>query len=176
MKKEEAIFAGGCFWCIEAVFNQIQGVESAISGYIGGMRPNPSYEQVCTGATGHAEAVKVRFDSEKISYEQLLNIFFAIHDPTQLNRQGNDIGTQYRSAIFYLNAQQKQQATQKLIEIQPHFIEKVVTELTEATTFYPAENYHQGYFLQNPNKGYCQLVVAPKFLKAKLQFETLWKS
>ncbi|MGR6981683.1 peptide-methionine (S)-S-oxide reductase MsrA [Testudinibacter sp. P27/CKL/0425] len=170
---QTAILAGGCFWCIEAVYNQINGVQSAVSGYIGGHAENPSYRQVCD--TGHAEAVKIEFDPNIISYQTLLDIFFSIHNPTQLNRQGNDIGTQYRSEIFYLDDTQKQLAEQAIADLKPHFDVPIVTKISPVTTFYPAEEYHQGYFKQNPNTGYCSMVVAPKYLKAKVEFEGLWK-
>ncbi|AFF23887.1 TPA: peptide-methionine (S)-S-oxide reductase MsrA [Pasteurella multocida] len=172
---QQAIFAGGCFWCVEAVFNQIKGVEKATSGYINGTTENPTYKEVCTGETGHAEAVKVEFDATVISYEKLLDIFFSIHNPTQLNHQGEDVGTQYRTGIYYLNAEQEQLANNKIAELQPHFAEKIVTEVLPAQTFYPAEDYHQGYLLQNPQNSYCNLVATPKFLKAKVKFEEIWK-
>lgn len=173
---QTAILAGGCFWCIEAVYNQIQGVQSAVSGYIGGHTENPTYRQICDTDSGHAEAVKIEFDPEIIDYQAILDIFFAIHNPTELNRQGNDIGTQYRSEIFYLNEQQKQLAQQTILELQPHFAQPIVTKVTPVTTFYSAEEYHQGYFKQNPNTGYCSMVVAPKYLKAKIKFKNRWKS
>lgn len=173
---QQAIFAGGCFWCIEAVFNQLEGVQSAQSGYIGGARANPNYEQVCTGATGHAEAVRIEFDEQKISYQQLLEVFFFLHDPTQLNRQGNDIGTQYRSAIFYTNLAQKQQAEQAIKAQQAHWQAPIVTEICAEMPFYPAEDYHQGYFQKQTDNRYCQLVVSPKYLKAQKQFQGWWKS
>ena len=173
---QTAILAGGCFWCIEAVYNQIQGVQSAVSGYIGGHTENPTYRQICDTDRGHAEAVKIEFDPEIIDYQAILDIFFVIHNPTELNRQGNDIGTQYRSEIFYLNEQQKQLAQQTILELQPHFAQPIVTKVTPVTTFYPAEEYHQGYFKQNPNTGYCSMVVAPKYLKAKVKFKNRWKS
>lgn len=173
---QTAILAGGCFWCIEAVYNQIQGVQSAVSGYIGGHTENPTYRQICDTDSGHAEAVKIEFDPEIIDYQAILDIFFAIHNPTELNRQGNDIGTQYRSEIFYLNEQQKQLAQQTILELQPHFAQPIVTKVTPVTTFYSAEEYHQGYFKQNPNTGYCSMVVAPKYLKAKVKFKNRWKS
>ena len=173
---QTAILAGGCFWCIEAVYNQIQGEQSADSGYIGGHTENPTYRQICDTDSGHAEAVKIEFDPEIIDYQAILDIFFVIHNPTELNRQGNDIGTQYRSEIFYLNEQQKQLAQQTILELQPHFAQPIVTKVTPVTTFYPAEEYHQGYFKQNPNTGYCSMVVAPKYLKAKIKFKNRWKS
>ncbi|MGR3808087.1 peptide-methionine (S)-S-oxide reductase [Pasteurella testudinis DSM 23072] len=173
---QTAIFAGGCFWCIEAVYNQIKGVQSAVSGYIGGHLANPTYRQVCDTDSGHAEAVKIEFDPDIIGYQTLLDIFFSIHNPTELNRQGNDIGSQYRSEIFYLDEQQKQLAQQTIAELQPHFAQPIVTKISPVTTFYPAEEYHQGYFKQNPNTGYCSMVVAPKYLKAKVKFSDLWNA
>lgn len=175
MTIETAILAGGCFWCIEAVYNDIKGIERAISGYIGGKTENPSYTDVCKLNTGHAEAVKIEFDPQIISYQTILDIFFAIHDPTQLNRQGNDIGDQYRSEIFYLTEKQKEIAEKTLAELQPYFDNKIVTKITLATTFYPAEDYHQGYFKQNPQNAYCNSVVSVKYAKAKVKFEDLWK-
>lgn len=172
---QQAIFAAGCFWCVEAVFSHIKGVSRATSGYINGTTENPTYKEVCTGDTGHAEAVLVEFDETRISYDQLLDIFFAIHNPTEVNRQGNDVGTQYRTGLYYLNEQQKQLAEQKITELQPHFAQKIATEVCAAQTFYPAENYHQGYLLQNPQNSYCNLVATPKFLKAKVKFAELWK-
>lgn len=172
---QQAIFAAGCFWCVEAVFNQIKGVTKATSGYINGTTENPTYPEVCKGDTGHAEAVLVVFDENVIDYGKLLDIFFSIHNPTELNRQGNDIGTQYRTGIFYLDEQQKQLAEQKIAELQPHFAHNIVTEVVPAQRFYPAEDYHQGYLLQNPQNSYCNLVATPKFLKAKVKFAELWK-
>lgn len=173
---QQAIFAAGCFWCVEAVFNQIKGVTKATSGYINGITENPTYKEVCTGKTEHAEAVLVEFDEETVSYETLLNIFFSIHNPTELNRQGNDIGTQYRTGIYYIDETQKQLAEQKIVELQPHFNHQIVTEVLPAQTFYPAEDYHQGYLLQNPQNSYCNLVATPKFLKAKVKFAEIWKT
>ncbi|MDO5640631.1 MAG: peptide-methionine (S)-S-oxide reductase MsrA [Neisseria sp.] len=172
---QTAIFAGGCFWCIEAVFNQIKGVDAAVSGYINGHTANPTYAEVCNGDSGHAEAVKIDFDPDIISYRTLLEILFTIHDPTQLNRQGHDVGTQYRSGIYYLDEQQKAEAESFLAEAAAHYSEPVVTELQPAQTFYPAEAYHQGYFLQNPGAGYCMAVVAPKYLKARGRYADLWR-
>lgn len=170
--KQIAILAGGCFWCIEAPFLLLEGVESVTSGYIGGKTENPTYRQVCTGTTGHAEAVKIVYNSEKVTYDQLLEVFFTLHDPTQLNRQGNDIGTQYRSAIFPMNAEQKQKATyyiKALTEAQA-YDKPVVTTVEQADVFYPAEEYHQDYFNKNPNDAYCQLVARPKIEKLKKVF------
>lgn len=172
---QTAILAGGCFWCIEAVYNDIKGVKSAVSGYIGGTTNNPTYRQVCDEDTYHAEAVKISFDPTVVEYEILLDIFFAIHDPTQLNRQGNDIGSQYRSAIFHLDEQQKRIAERKIAELQPHFELPIVTEVVKAPQFYTAEDYHQGYLKQNPQNTYCQMVATPKYLKAKIKFAELWK-
>ena len=152
MAEQVAILAGGCFWCTEAVFLDLVGVKSVTSGYIGGAVPNPTYKQVCGGDTGHAEAIRVTFDPDQISYDELLDIFFATHDPTQLNRQGNDVGTQYRSAIFYHNETQRQLAMKSRNELEKNkpFKEPVVTEITQATEFYPAEEYHQHFYKKNP--------------------------
>ena len=171
-EREVATLAGGCFWCVEAVFNDLQGVESAISGYSGGTVPAPSYEQVCTGTTGHAEAVQVTFDPAVISYRQLLEVFFSIHDPTTLNRQGNDVGTQYRSAIFYHSPEQKATAEEVIREFTAARMwgNPIVTEVTPFTAFYPAEDYHQRYFAHNPNQPYCRAVVAPKVAKFRKQY------
>lgn len=173
MAIEKAILGGGCFWCVEAVYTMTKGVSSAISGYAGGARPNPSYEQICTGATGHAEVVEITFDNEVITYEELLEIFFVIHDPTTLNQQGGDRGTQYRSVIFYLNEEQHQTALDEIKAAQPDFRNKIVTEVSEAPTFYSAEDYHQLYFKKNPNQGYCQAVVRPKVQKFMTNFTKL---
>ncbi len=172
MSHERATLAGGCFWCIETVFNRLRGVESAVSGYMGGHTDNPTYEAVCSGNTGHAEVVQVSFDPDVISYRDLLDVFFTLHDPTQLNRQGNDVGTQYRSAIFWHTPEQKAEAEAVIAELAAakQFAAPIVTEVTEATTFYPAEAYHQRYFEQNPQQPYCQVVVAPKVAKAQAKF------
>ena len=158
---QTAYFAGGCFWCVEAVFQRINGVVNVESGYCNGSTQNPTYQDICTGATGHAEVVKIEFDESQASFEQLLAVFFATHDATTLNQQGNDRGTQYRSAVFYTNTEQQNQA--KL------FIEKlgdnIVTEVTELAVFYPAEDYHQNYFNNNPNEPYCAMLIAPKLDK-----------
>lgn len=171
---QTAIVAGGCFWRIEAVYNQIKGVESAVSGYINGHTANPTYADVCSGDTGHAEAVKIDFDPDTVSYRTLLEILFTLHDPTQLNRQGHDAGTQYRSGIYYLDEAQKAEAEAFLAEASSHYAAPVVTELAPAQTFYPAESYHQGYFRQNSTAGYCLAVVAPKYLKARSLHADLW--
>jgi len=167
-----ATLAGGCFWCIETVFNQLRGVESAVSGYMGGHTANPTYKDVCNGDTGHAEVVQVSFDPGMISYRELLDVFFTLHDPTQLNRQGNDVGTQYRSAIFWHTPEQKLEAEAVIAELTSAkaFGAPVVTEVTEATTFHLAEDYHQRYYEQNPYQPYCQFVVAPKVAKVRAKF------
>ena len=171
--KEIATLAGGCFWCTEAVFDQLKGVESVESGYIGGARPNPTYEEVCTGRSGHAEAVQVTFDPEVVSYGDLLAVFFATHDPTQLNRQGNDVGTQYRSAIFYHSEEQKRTAEALVAKLAADklFSGRIVTEIVPATQFFVAEDYHQEYFARvgrgNP---YCSAVIEPKVAKFRKNF------
>lgn len=170
MTKEVAVLGGGCFWCLEAVYQEIKGVEHVESGYTGGHVENPSYEQVCEGTTGHAEVVAVTFDSEQISYRELLEIFFTIHDPTTLNRQGNDVGTQYRSAIYYQSPQQKTAAAQVIAEMANVWDAPIVTELSAAETYYKAEDYHQNYFRQHPLQGYCAFVVAPKVAKLRKMF------
>ncbi|MGB9737277.1 MAG: peptide-methionine (S)-S-oxide reductase [Chloroflexus aggregans] len=172
MPLETATLAGGCFWCLEAVYDQVIGVKDVVSGYTGGHVPNPSYQRVCDGNTGHAEAVQIQFDPEQISYRELLEIFFSIHDPTTLNRQGADVGTQYRSAIFYHSEEQRQIAEQLVRELteQRVFRDPIVTEIVPATTFYPAEDYHQEYFARNPYQPYCQFVVAPKVAKFRKLF------
>ncbi len=170
--KEIATLAGGCFWCLEAVYDDLKGVEDVVSGYAGGHVPNPSYEQVCTGETGHAEVVQITFDPQVISFAEILKVFFTIHDPTTLNRQGADIGTQYRSAIFYHSPEQKTVAEQTIAEISAAKIwdNPIVTVITPLTEFYAAENYHQEYFKRNPYQGYCQMVVAPKVAKFRQKF------
>ena len=172
MAIEKAVLGGGCFWCLDAVFREVKGVTEVVSGYAGGARPNPTYEQICTGATGHAEVVQLSFDNSVISFRNLLDIFFAIHDPTTLNRQGNDRGTQYRSVIFCQDESQEavaQEAIKALTTAQA-FSAPVVTELGKAVTFYPAEDYHQNFFVRNPGQGYCQMVVAPKVAKFRKEF------
>ncbi|MFT8735932.1 MAG: peptide-methionine (S)-S-oxide reductase MsrA [Zymomonas mobilis] len=168
---EQAILAGGCFWCIEAIFKDIIGIISVESGYIGGTVPNPSYEQVCEGKTGHAEAVRLVFDSSQISYADILDIFFDIHDPTQLNRQGDDVGIQYRSAIFPLNNEQEHLAQDAIVKAQAHTQKPIVTKIEPASVFYPAEAYHQDYFYQKGSgNNYCALVVAPKIAKFRKSY------
>ena len=168
-RTEIATLAGGCFWCLEAVFEQLEGVERVESGYTGGKRPNPTYEQVCDGTTGHAEVVQVTFNPARISYRELLEIFFAFHDPTTLNRQGPDAGTQYRSAIFHHSLEQRATAEQVIAALTEAgtFEDPIVTEVTPFTAFYKAEGYHQGYFRQNPNQPYCRAMVAPKVAKLR---------
>ena len=167
MRSEIATLAGGCFWCLEAVYDELNGVTDVVSGYMGGAVRNPTYEQVCSGTTGHAEVVQVTFDPDVVSYKELLNVFFTIHDPTTLNRQGADVGTQYRSAIYYHSQEQKATAEQVIGEVNAEKLwnAPIVTEVTAAETFYPAEDYHQEYFVKHPYQGYCQIVIAPKVAK-----------
>lgn len=167
MAKEIATLGGGCFWCLEAVFDELKGVTDVVSGYAGGSVVDPSYEEVCSGSTGHAEVVQVAFDPEEISFREILEVFFSIHDPTTPNRQGADVGTQYRSAIFYQTPEQKETAERVIQEIGKQGIwgARIVTEVVPLDRFYPAEPYHQEYFARNPNQGYCQVVVAPKVAK-----------
>ena len=170
--KEVATLAGGCFWCLEAVYNELRGVEKVVSGYAGGHVPNPTYEEVCTGRTGHAEVVQITFDPQVISYKELLDVFFTIHDPTTLNRQGADVGTQYRSAIFHHSPEQKAAAEKAIADITAAKIWNgpLVTEVNELTKFYAAEAYHQNYFVRNPTQGYCRMVIEPKVIKFRKQF------
>jgi peptide-methionine (S)-S-oxide reductase len=174
---EVATLAGGCFWCLEAVFEQLRGVSKVESGYAGGRVANPTYRQVCGGDTDHAEVVQVTFDPSVISYRQILDVFFATHDPTTLNRQGADVGTQYRSAIFYHSDAQRQAAEQRIAELNAANIwdRPIVTEVVPAPTFFKAEDYHQEYYRNNPGQGYCQAVVAPKVAKFRKQFAELLK-
>jgi len=167
MSRELATLAGGCFWCLEAVYDQLKGVKSVTSGYAGGQLPNPSYEAVCTGRTGHAEVVQIEFDPVVLSYQDLLDVFFTIHDPTTLNRQGNDIGPQYRSAIFAHSPEQQAAAEQTIAALNDEQLwpNPIVTEVKPLEVFYPAEDYHQEYFVKHPNQGYCQVVIAPKVAK-----------
>jgi len=173
-----ATFAGGCFWCLEAVFSQLKGVDRVTSGYCGGYNANPSYEQICSGTTGHAEVVRINFDPAQISYRQLLEVFFSIHDPTTRNRQGADVGTQYRSVIFTHSAEQRTEAMAVMQELAEEFPagSPIVTEVTDAPEFFPAESYHQAYFATNPNQGYCIFVVNPKVTAFKRKFSTLLKN
>ncbi|KFL33428.1 MULTISPECIES: peptide-methionine (S)-S-oxide reductase MsrA [unclassified Sulfurospirillum] len=171
MKYEVATLGGGCFWCLEAVFEEARGVMDVVSGYAGGTLHTPSYEQVSSGSTGHAEVVQVTFDPNIISYEALLKIFWLIHDPTTLNRQGNDVGTQYRSVIFYHDEHQKEQAEASLKAFSSKFTKPLVTEIKPLETFYKAEAYHQDYFKNNPNQGYCMFVVSPKVEHFKHEYK-----
>lgn len=168
--EQVATLGGGCFWCTEAVFQQIRGVNSVESGYCGGKTHNPTYEQICTGTTGHAEVVRLRFDPALISYADILEIFFTIHDPTTLNRQGADSGTQYRSVIYYHDAEQQHIAQEIMLKMTSIWDDPIVTELSMAPQFYLAEAYHQNYFRQHPQQGYCSFVVAPKVAKARKMF------
>jgi peptide-methionine (S)-S-oxide reductase len=174
---EEAILGGGCFWCIEAVYDRIEGVVDAVSGYAGGTRPNPTYEQVTSGATGHAEVVRVRFDPSVIPYREILRVFFAMHDPTTRDRQGADVGPQYRSIILTHSAPQKEtaQAVIRELEAADTFGAPIVTEIKDSGAFYPAEAYHQDYFANNPQQGYCRIVISPKVAKLRSAFTSRLK-
>jgi peptide-methionine (S)-S-oxide reductase len=175
-QREVATLAGGCFWCLEAAFSGLRGVERAESGYAGGSAPNPSYEAVCTGKTGHAEVVQITFDPQAISFNDLLHVFFTIHDPTTLNQQGGDVGTQYRSAVFYHSPAQRTETERVIAELTAEKVwdDPIVTEVKPLEKFYPAEEYHRDYYLRNPNQGYCRAVVAPKVAKVrKLYFDKL---
>jgi peptide-methionine (S)-S-oxide reductase len=165
-QQEVATLGGGCFWCVEAVFNQMEGVASAISGYMGGRRPNPTYEQVCTGVSGHIEVVQVTFDPAVTPFREILEVFFSVHDPTSRDRQGNDVGEQYRSIVFYHSDEQRIEAEKIIAELG----DDIVTEVRAAETFWPAEDYHQEYYRNNPNAGYCSFVVAPKVAKFRSKF------
>ena len=169
---QQITLGGGCFWCLEAVYEQLKGVTAVVSGYAGGSVANPSYKLVCSGTTGHAEVVQLTFDPDVISLREILEVFFTIHDPTTLNRQGADVGTQYRSAIFYQDDSQRQVAEQVMAEVEAGNIwdRPVVTELTALEKFYPAEDYHQEYYRNNPNQGYCRVVVAPKVAKFRQKY------
>ncbi|MEN9524086.1 MAG: peptide-methionine (S)-S-oxide reductase MsrA [Candidatus Parcubacteria bacterium] len=177
-KLQVAVFANGCFWCTEAVFNSLKGVHSVVSGYTGGTIKNPNYERVSDGNTGHAEAIKIEYDPAVISYDDLLAVFFNTHDPTTLNRQGNDVGTQYRSAIFYADDEQKSKAESLIKELNQNkaYDKAVVTEVQPLGEFYPAETYHQGYYRNHKDQPYCQLVIAPKLKKLEKRFAELLKS
>ena len=170
--KEVATLAGGCFWCLEAVFDDLRGVDSVESGYMGGKTVNPSYEEVCSGETGHAEVAQLSFDPKRVSFKEILEVFFVIHDPTTLNRQGNDVGTQYRSAIFYHSAEQKAAAEQVIANMSAAKVyeDPIVTEVVPASKFYVAEDYHQEYFRRNPAQPYCAFVVRPKVAKFRKHF------
>lgn len=167
---EFATLGGGCFWCLEAVYEELEGVVDVESGYAGGQAPRPTYEQVCGGATGHAEVVRIEFDPGVISYREVLEVFFVIHDPTQVNRQGNDIGTQYRSVIFVHSDEQRRIAAEVIDELQSHVAGRVATEVTPVPDYYRAETYHQEYFRHNAGQGYCMFVVAPKVAKFRKTF------
>lgn len=167
---EVAVLGGGCFWCLAAVYGEVRGVMRVESGYTGGSVPNPRYEQVCTGETGHAEVVRLEFDPAVISYHDLLEIFFTLHDPTTLNRQGNDVGTQFRSVIYYQSAEQESVARKVLAEMAGVWDAPIVTQLEPASVFYPAEDYHQNYVEQHPLQGYCALVVVPKVEKFRAMY------
>lgn len=176
-KEKVAIFAGGCFWCTEPVFSQLKGVVSVASGYIGGHTENPTYKTICNGDTGHAEAIKITFNADEVSFESLLEVFFTSHDPTTLNRQGNDVGTQYRSAVFYQDSAQLE-ATQKMIAAlneQGVFHAPIVTQVNSNSTFYPAEDYHQYYYAKNPSNPYCMAVASPKAAKIRAKYAQLIK-
>ena len=172
IQTEKATLGGGCFWCLEAVFDDLKGVLSVESGYMGGQTLNPTYEAVCGGRTGHAEVVQITFDPAQVTFKEILEVFFVIHDPTTLNRQGNDSGTQYRSGVFYHSPQQKAEAEAVIKQLSDGKLwrDPIVTEVTAASVFYMAENYHQEYFANNPGAGYCQFVVAPKVAKFRKQF------
>lgn len=171
-RTETATLGGGCFWCLEAVFEQLRGVKQVLPGYAGGHVPHPSYEQVCTGTTGHAEVVQITYDPQVITYPELLEVFFSIHDPTTPDRQGNDIGPQYRSIILYHDDEQRAAAEEALrqLEASGRWPDPIVTQVVPLETFYPAEDYHREYFRRNPNQGYCRLVIAPKVSKFRQQF------
>lgn len=175
---EIATLAGGCFWCLEAVYDEVRGVEHVVSGYMGGEKPNPTYQEVCTGTTGHAEVVQIEYDPSVITYRDLLEIFFTIHDPTTLNRQGADVGTQYRSAIFYHDDEQREEAEAIIDELERDgaYSKSIVTEVTAAETFYAAEEYHQDYYANNPYQGYCMAVIAPKLSKFRKKFLEMRKA
>ena len=169
-----AVLGGGCFWCVEGAYKHMNGIESALPGYAGGHDPNPNYNSVCAGITGHAEVVEVIFDENVISFETVLDVFFTVHDPTQLNRQGNDIGTQYRSVIYYIDESQKQIAEQKVEYFQQYFDDDIVTEISPLTNYHEAEKYHHDYYSLNPGNGYCRMVVAPKLSKVRQKFADLY--
>ena len=177
-KTEQATLAGGCFWCLEAVFEQIEGVARVESGYTGGSVANPTYKQVCAGTTGHAEVIQLTYDPGRLSYREVLEIFFAFHDPTTLNRQGGDVGTQYRSAIFYHDARQKAEAEAvvRALTDQKVFDDPIVTEIVPLGAFHRAEQYHQGYYLQNPDQPYCRAVIAPKVAKLRSKYAARLKA
>ncbi len=170
MDKRRVVLGGGCFWCVEAVYRNVKGVISAVSGYTGGARPNPSYENVCSGATGHAEIVDIEFDNDVITLDEVLDIFFTVHNPTTLNQQGADKGTQYRSVIYYANDEEKEIIENSIMKYQAEWSDKIVTEVSPLGTVYPAEAYHQNYYNLNSMQGYCQVVIAPKLQKFMTKF------
>ncbi len=177
MTRQVAVFGGGCFWCTEAVFNQLQGVVSVLPGYAGGTLEDPTYEQVCSGRTGHAEVVRIEFDADQIAFEELLGVFFATHDPTTLNRQGADVGSQYRSVVFYADEQQKRQAEAFIKQVNDSnaYDSSIVTTLEPLTEFYDAEDYHQNFYARNPYQPYCELTIPPKLAKLHKGFSSLLK-
>lgn len=171
-KAEIATLAGGCFWCIEVIFDELRGASDVVSGYMGGKSVNPSYRDVCSGTTGHAEVIQIQFDPQVISYRDILDVFFTVHDPTTLNRQGNDVGTQYRSAIYFHSAEQQRIAAETIADFDRERVwdRPIVTEVTAAQTFYAAEDDHQEYYVNNPQQGYCQIVIAPKVAKFRSKY------
>lgn len=173
MAKQEIILGGGCFWCLEASFQILKGVQEVVSGYANGSLPNPTYKDICTGTSGHAEVVKVVFDDDIIQYEDILDVFFTIHDPTTLDRQGNDIGTQYRSTLLFQNKNEEELYYEIIDEKQESYANEIVTVVEELDYFYVAENYHQDYLRKNPTQGYCRMVVAPKVTKVHQQFSEM---
>jgi len=173
MNMQRLVLGGGCFWCTEAVFVDVKGVKEVVSAYAGGARPNPTYENICTGATGHAEVIDIKYDSDIVTLDALLDIFFAVHNPTTLNQQGADRGTQYRSVVYYEDDEQKETILDSIEANQKSFRDKIVTEVSELPTVYKAEEYHQNYFKRNPNQGYCQAVIVPKVQKLMSSFPEL---
>ena len=173
---ETATFGGGCFWCVEAQYKLLPGVKKVLSGYAGGHKENPTYEEVCEKTTGHAEVVQVEYDPTKVTYKEIIDLFWEAHDPTTLNRQGNDVGTQYRSAMFYTDDQQKAAFEAALERAKKHWNGKIVTEIRPLDAFYPAEDYHQDYFNKNPANGYCSIVIEPKIVKARAEYSRLFTS
>jgi peptide-methionine (S)-S-oxide reductase len=171
-KRETATLGGGCFWCLDAVFRELRGVETVVSGYSGGLIENPTYRDVCSGMTGHAEVIQITFDPDVLPFRDLLGVFFTIHDPTTLNRQGADVGTQYRSVIFYHSAEQRETAEQVIDDLNRHQVwdAPIVTQLTPFTAFHPGERYHQDYYAENPDQAYCQIVIAPKVAKFRKRY------
>lgn len=170
MNNNRLVLGGGCFWCTEAVYRNVKGVNSVVSGYAGGARPNPTYENICTGVSGHAEVIDIEYDSDQISLSELLDIFFVIHDPTTLNQQGADKGTQYRSVIYYANDEEKKVIDESIKKASQDYKDKIITEISQLPDVYPAESYHQDYFNLNATQGYCQFVVAPKLQKFMITF------